>query len=267
MNLQTFTSVPKRIISRLVSDKSPVLVYQMGKVASTSIYRTLANNSLGFPVYQIHRMNPENLRETREKHAARNIPMEKHEERGARLYDELVRTKRRFRVITLVREPISRNISAFFQNLDAMVGKSDAHHLPTEELIESFLTGYPHNVPLTWFEKELLPTTGIDVYSSAFPKEIGFTTFENVNVRVLIMRHNLDDETKSASICQFLKLDELPIRRANVAEQKPYADSSRKFIDSIKLPSSYVDRMLDSKYAKHFWSQAELQAIRQRWTT
>ena len=211
-------------------------------------------------------MNPENLRATREQHEARNIPMEKHEERGAKLYDELVRTNRRFRVITLVREPISRNISAFFQNLDGMVGKSDAHQLATDELIESFLTGYPHDVPLTWFEKELLPTTGIDVYSKPFPFDVGYTTFEHEKVRALVMRHNLDDEKKASSLCEFLKLDELSMRKANVAEQKTYADASRQFLDSIKLPESYVDRMLSSKYATHFWSDAELQKIRERWT-
>ena len=94
----------------------PVLVYQMGKVASSSVYLSLEKTT-DFDVFHVHRLNPENIAKVREEHVQRG-DSPPNEKKGLYLYENLIRTRKTHtKIISLVREPIARNISAFFQNL------------------------------------------------------------------------------------------------------------------------------------------------------
>lgn len=244
----------------------PVLVYQMGKVASTSIYVSL-KESTDLDVFHAHRLNPENIARVREEHLQRgDVPPD--DTRGLYLYKRLIKPRRKsIRIITLIREPVGRNISAFFQNLESFERMKGAHSaLEVEELVRDFIHKYNHDVPLTWFDEELRAATGIDVYQHPFPHEKGYQRIDEPPFHVLIMRHDLDDGEKSARIAEFLGLDSFHITRVNISADKEYAETYQAFLASIQLPEDYVDRMLSSRYARHFYSPEEREALSQRWT-
>ena len=50
---------------------NPILVYQMGKVASTSIYESLKLLRIGVPIYHIHLLNPTTIK--RQKQYIKNL--------------------------------------------------------------------------------------------------------------------------------------------------------------------------------------------------
>jgi hypothetical protein len=238
----------------------------MGKVASTSVYMSL-KESTDFDVFHAHRLNPENIARVREEHLQRgDVPPD--DTRGLYLYKRLIKPRRKTTwIITLVREPVGRNISAFFQNLESFERMKDAHSaLEVEELVRDFVQKYNHDVPLTWFDEELRATTGIDVYQHPFPYEKGYQVIDEPPFHVLIMHHDLDDQQKESCIADFLGLDSFPITRVNVSSSKEYTGTYRAFLASIQLPETYVDRMMSSKYAQHFYALEEREALYRRWT-
>ncbi|MCP3851077.1 MAG: hypothetical protein GY694_12685 [Gammaproteobacteria bacterium] len=244
---------------------NPVLVYQMGKVASETIYYSLKKVS-GINVFHIHRLNPENILKVKEEHLKRGDAAP-NEEENLYLYENVIKSpKVSIKIITLIREPISRNISAYFQNLKSFEGMSDAYNiLEVEKLISSFIEKYNHIVPLEWFNIELYPTTGINIYKYNFPKNLGYQVIEEAPYHLLIMKHDLDDKIKERCIEDFLGIDSFSISNFNEASKKNYAEAYGNFLDSIKLSNQYINKMLSSQYARHFYSENELKKISERW--
>jgi hypothetical protein len=237
----------------------------MGKVGSRSVTDSLIKHGL-HPVIHIHRMNPKNIQRVKAEHQKHN-QKPKNEEIGLWLYKNICRDDRqKAKVITLVREPISRNISAFFQNYERFTGlKFEESNLQADKLIKLFLSGYQHRVPLTWFNNELKQTLGIDVYEFEFPKEHGYLEIRDGRFELLVVKMEIPDRSKAAAITKFLGLENFQLKRSNISNQKIYADAYREFRKKIYLPESYVDQMHKSEYAQHFYSIDELEKIRNAW--
>jgi hypothetical protein len=171
------------------------------------------------------------------------------------------------RVITLVREPIADNISMFFQLLDHYLRSRDLGEQPSIALLhEIFLSEYIHTRPIIWLDAELKTTLNVDVYGHAFPKERGHVRISTEKVDLLVLKCEIDDETKSRAIADFLGLEELELVRSNVAENKSYADTYQQFKERIKIPEPLLSRMYESKYAQHFYSPEEIVRFRKRWS-
>ena len=106
---------------------NPVLIYQMGKVASSSIFHSLKTTT-DFNAFHVHRLNPKHITRVREGHLQRGDSPPIEDEEGLYLYENLIKPCRTpIKIISLVREPISRNISAFFQNLQSYERLKNPH--------------------------------------------------------------------------------------------------------------------------------------------
>jgi hypothetical protein len=245
--------------------RDPVLVYQMGKVASSTIYYSLSDSNK-YRTYHIHRLNPENIAKTRQDHTAKGYkPLV--ENKGLQLYENIFEKRLPAFIISLVREPISRNISAYFQNLDHFQGRENAHeNFLVDDMIDDFLSSYSHNVPLEWFDIEMKPVTGIDVFDYKFNCVDGYLEIKEEPYKLLVMRHDLDDSKKADVVKEFLGLDKFDLTMNNIGSTKVYSDVYKNFLSKIQLPAEYVDRMLDAKYTKHFYCADEIESIRTKWT-
>ena len=173
---------------------------------------------------------------------------------------------RRAKFITLVREPISRSVSTFFQNFSRFtdVEYEDAN-FTIGELITIFLERGGHSVPLAWFDVELKQVLRIDVYEYPFPKEKGYQTIKKGNSELLLIKSEVDDSIKEQAIAEFLGVKDFRLIRSNVADDKSYSRTYRSFLETVELPESYVEIMLNAEYTKHFYTDAEIEAIRSKW--
>jgi hypothetical protein len=208
-------------------------VFQMGKVGSTSIARAVDG-------LQVHTVEPSTW--------VQSLKGGYHRHHLNSLFFRMVEPKR---LITAVREPVGRNLSAFMQNRGEMNwGKEQS----------AFLANYPHNRPLEWFDREILPATGIDVFAEPFPHEKGW---QIISDRLLIIRCEESDSTKETALSTFLGRP-VTLGRANVGSEKTYADDYER-LKCLPLPPDYIDRMLNSRYAAHFYSQEEREVLRCRW--
>jgi hypothetical protein len=244
---------------------TPVIVYQMGKVGSSSITKSLRLS--GVRAFHVHRINPAMIKQVREEHL--NIGQNPPRERiGAILYENVVKKPRRAKFITLVREPISRNISAFFENFEHFAKvRFEKSTFSICDLVNIFIAEYSHNVPLNWFDQEIKSTLGIDVYKYQFPRDKGYLLIREGYFELLILKCELADSIKERVISEFLNLSNFEVIRKNLAKDKIYAESYQEFLRAISLPESYVETMLNSKYTRHFYTDEEIEQSRSRWST
>lgn len=222
-----------------------VFVYQMGKVASTSVYNSIKSQYKG-PVFHAHSFDEKNQQES--------IQL---------LYNAYKIEKFRIKIISLVREPIGRNLSAFFENFKRDVGIEfrDSRYTPNE-LQEIFLKNYNHDIPLNWFDHNIKKNFDIDIYDYPFP-ESNYILIKNRNVELLLMKYNLNNEVKTKVISDFLGVKDFSIKDKNVGSTKEYADMYKK-LQNIPFPEWYIDKMANSKYAQHFFVK-EIHQIRTLW--
>ena len=93
--------------------------------------------------------------------------------------EELLDKGRPVRVITAVRDPVARNISAYFNNLTLSTLKREFNEEELQAMMDQFLDKYSHDIPLVWFDKEMRDVLGLDVYHYPFPQKKGCNEFKS----------------------------------------------------------------------------------------
>lgn len=237
----------------------PVIVAQMGKVGSTSVTKALA--PLGIPVYQVHHLDRAHLDSVAEVLRAAGQDQE-HIRHSYHVLTHIVGQSMPAKVISLVRDPVARNLSAFIQNKDVLA--QDARGV--EDLIRTFLGTYAHEVPAEYFDLHIRPVFGIDVFATPFDHERKRLLAASGPYSLLVLRAEDPDEIKQAALRELLGRDDIAVARANVAaNKKKYSSVYAEFLSRIHLPGDYVDRLLSSKMARHFYTPEELAAFGERW--
>lgn len=248
--------------------KTPILVYQMARVGSQSVYHSLRANSLS-QSYHLHVFSAENLYliYPRTLRTARLQAVFHHFQREATILGPLLgrhmQRGGRVKVITPIRDPIARNVSLFFHML--WVAGVSFEHVPLEELTELFLTDMRHDIALRWFDLEVQPSLGIDVYQHPFPQELGYVTIIEPHADILIYQAELADGVKERILAEFLALDQFRLLQRNNADRTPYAMKYRQFLKDVCLAAEYVEEMCQSRYVRHFYSETERDRMRRKW--
>lgn len=229
---------------------TPLFVFQMGKVASTTIFNSLRAQYPGIVVHD------HSFREDHPNRWARNLHRWYH-----------AGESRPLKIISPVREPVGRNVSAFFHNFRRDTGVPyPRQDFNLEELRELFLENYLHDIPLKFFDK-IEREFGIDVYSRPFPEK-GWQQLENGRgVQLLILRHDLPDAVKAEIIGTFAGIAGFTLESANIGEEKIYADTYRAFRERVTLPERYLERMAESEYFRHFYSGETIREVCEQWRT
>ncbi|MGE0683644.1 MAG: putative capsular polysaccharide synthesis family protein [Candidatus Binatia bacterium] len=245
--------------------QQPVVVYQMGMVGSTSIVEALT--AIGLPVFHLHALNPAHLMTVVEKHQEKGIPLPAHIHQAFKVKKKLLDEGKPVKIITAVRDPIARNISAYFQALRFFRAlKPEFEEGELETMMTEFLNKYQHHLPLIWFDREIKEVLGLDIYNYPFPKNDGVQRIRETKIDVLLLKAETADHLKIAVIREFLQIPEFSLKAKNVGKKKAYAHYYKPFLERIQLPAAYLDKMYGSRYVQHFYSPEEIHEFRKRWT-
>ncbi len=269
--------------------KPPLLIYQMGKVGSSSVMRSLPDFNLCMPIYHLHYLTKKRILETEnkrkiyfntEKHTSLQRPWMKGFLREQ--FDNHT-TSLKWKVITLTREPVSRNISTFFENLNVVKNSNKGEYVISSDyygidsivvknenidnLIDMFFEKLNHNSPLEFFDKEIKTVLGIDVFKEKFKTKSGYGIYENDKVKVLLLRLEDLNVIAKKAFKEFLNIDNFIIKNANIGEEKVYAPIYKFFKEKVSFPKSYLEKLYNSKYTLHFYSNEEINRFRKRWKT
>ena len=259
-----------------------ILVYQMGKVGSTTVLRSLRALGLDMSIHHVHMLTREGISRyeafIKENFFRKSV---------SAIVENLVLVKylrkqldhtgsdQRWKVVTLVRDPVARNISSFFEILDLQMNyglqdKLEARTIDNvvEDLCKFFIDEYPdHDLPLTFFDSELKSVFGVNVFINPFPKSKGYKIYEGEKVEILLLRIEDLDRCARDAFEKFLGVKKIEVITSRTGSEKNYSDVYRRFLGSINLPDSYLKKMYRSKYATHFYSKEEITKFEARWRT
>jgi hypothetical protein len=250
---------------------TPIIVFQMGKVGSSSVYDALRDLDLDVPVYHAHVLNrfdvyAEGIRRTQVSHENSLAVLE--QGRALRRLVDSGRWKC-WSLVSLVRAPIPRSISGFFENLESFVpdfrSRFERQAISVAELIDTFLHHHRDYSIIHWFDDQVRDVFGIDVFAAPFPHAQGYARYHNDRARLLLMRLEDLNHCVGAAMCDFMGLERLPLQRRNSGMDKPYADLYRRFVEELVLPSAYIQEMHSTRYARQFYTPAELEASIAGW--
>lgn len=235
------------------------VVYTMGKVASSSVY--LAISAADLPVFHIHTLRGDRLRQMAQEWLGRGEFPPPHVSVSMAFRDSIFLDPEQCLYISLVRDPIARNLSAFFQILRYQ--KPEIRNCTDpDELFRHFIDTYPHNIPHGWFDWEFNEMLGIDVYADEFDTESRFTW--NPEKRTVIFRTDCADEVKSRVLSDIIGRDIL-VRRSNDGGKKDYSRLYNGAKESAHYTSDFIRNAFSSRFACHFWTVQEREAMIDKW--
>lgn len=175
-------------------------------------------------------------------------------------------------VVSLVRDPIARQISGLFQSPDLASislhdrsGRFDVDRVVTY-LEEHFLTADPHHGADSWFDEELATVFGVDVFAHPFPRGRGYSILREKRARVLLLRMEDLDRTLGPALCEFLDLPKEPaLVRSNVRNRTGDAAEYARVLERFRLPRERVEEIYARRLVRHFYSEEMIAEFTRRW--
>jgi hypothetical protein len=248
----------------------PVLVYQMGKVGSRAVFEALAARPVRPPaLYHFHELCGLDALEQA------LVKLGDAPARALQFVREAQALRERFvacdplhwKVITLVRDPVARNVSSFFYDITRYVPDFYERVPSSAELLEAFLTLLDHDTPLVWFEQQAEPLLALDIYAASFPREPGYALLRNERIAWLTLRAEDLATHIAPAMHALLGIRDFACAKTNAADGKPYAAAYQRFLSEVQLPAEYLDRVYGSRLARHFYDAGERERMRRRWRT
>ncbi|MBZ0165784.1 MAG: putative capsular polysaccharide synthesis family protein [Candidatus Omnitrophica bacterium] len=252
----------------------PVLIYQMGKVGSSSVAHSLEQTGSRETAIHVHFLSGDIEKYGRTFEQAGRYPWPYHLYLGGALRKILRRQPETpVRIISLVRDPIAWAVSSVFQNpflasesvqaADGSVDPQKAGDYLLRELDKPETFDYVND----WFDRELKTVFGIDVFAEPFPVETGFAVYRHQRAEALVIRME-DLSTKGPqAIAAFLGLPHpLEIQKANVREQTTAADKYKEVRARVRLSRELCERIYSGRLVRHFYNRNLIESFIRRWT-
>lgn len=242
-----------------------IVVHTIGKVASSTIYK--AAKAFGdTPVYHTHFLDPVRLKNASAKLAKHGKILHGHVKDSVEVLSLIEEDSVRLKVITLIRNPVARDVSAFFENLE-MFGFDKNDLPPVDIACDKFLESFQSSTLDDWFDKEFVSVFGVNVLDQPFPRRLGWYCFEKENIDFLILKAELLNNVKEAVVGAFLGCPGLIIGSENVMADKFDPEYYSAF--KVRLAGNFGIRIksFESDYCRHFYTSEELSEFKRRWSS
>lgn len=255
------------ILRAYVSDDDSIWILQPGKVGSQSMQNMARQGEhcaihchiATYPFYILSNMEDE------WESAVRN------------------RLNKGMKIITLVRNPLDRDYSAFWQPFREEIKKNEFLFDNEEYSLQQMYDQYIQRVifegrdreygmvkPLMWdeefewFDREIKAATGIDIYQYPFDREKGFTIIQKGNVEIFLVKLEKLEESLGA-LKKYIGID-VGIRYDNMYSDAWYSMAYESFRKEIRIKRDYVNHyFVDNKKVDHFYSKAEQNDFIEKW--
>lgn len=244
---------------RLATADQVVLVHQMGKVGSRAIVDAIERSVAGVTVFHSHRLNLAVRREERalRRHGTWSPPKSWVE--ASVLARVLPRWTRGLTVITVVRNPVDRGVSAFLQEPWRYVPElgrgGSLMKLPRQRIVDCYERYFPHEYALDWLDLELRDVFGVDLYDIPFGGPGSYIETSNHGQNIYCFRYEeLAEAFRLVSTRALGKT--LELGRVNTAEGKGYNELRKHLRATAKLPADVIGRIEASRLVKHFYGEA-----------
>lgn len=211
----------------------------MGRVGSSSIGQVLHNNDVAhihghwilneYPVAEFPTTKPNFMR--------------------------VVKANPDIKVVTPIREPLARNISAFFRGLDRYC--KDQRHVTATELQDIFINQYNMKYPDQWFELELMQMFDFNPFESKFDHKKGYKIYKSGKHRILIIRLEDTERILSEALRKLLGIRNARMVKKNEFSTKyNFMSQLYKEFKSLDFPKDFLTELYQLDYARHFYPKS-----------
>jgi hypothetical protein len=263
-----------RIAFELRGAGAPLLVLQMGKVGSSSIYDGLRRykGHRRPPVYHLHHIAPETIQAGEDFYRQRHTYIRHHLVVARILCNRYAGGRIPFSyIVTAVREPIGREISCFFENYPQThpdllrVPRADFGECALEVLRRHFVTQAEavRDHGDNWFDREIRAPFGLDVFDAPYDVPKGYHPLQNDKARMALYKMEELDAHFSDGMVWLLNRH-IPLGVRNIGSKKHYADAYRLVRARLRLDESLLRTLLSSRLVEHFYA-AERESIVRKW--
>lgn len=251
-------------LRRQIEESKPlVLILQMGKVGSTSILSHIRNARLDCNLLHAHYLDAQKTLKEHGDPVGSALFFPTAADLGLLMpaIRERIANGRPLKIITAVRNPLIRFKSAFLQNIESHLVGKHAYGLRwpapvrlTDEQLSDMLRKFELDFQMEWFERELEPLTGINVYSRRFPSERGFDIFESSSTSVFLYQfEKLADLHVTAALNQWLGVTPQERRLPRVNESPARLMATRIQLSRIGLSPETEAKIRSSRLMRHFY--------------
>tara|TARA_Y100000816_G_C26046036_1_gene548156 strand:- start:493 stop:1266 length:774 start_codon:yes stop_codon:yes gene_type:complete len=174
------------------------------------------------------------------------------------LHKRAIKKGKPMKIISSIRYPIDRNISAFFHGFQYYCPEFEIENLEIEKLISLFKSRYPHHKHDEWLSNNILAETGINIYDTPLENE-SYSLVRHENFELLTLKIDLANELISKILDQFLNLEGIFVKNHNKSSNKKYKQLYYNFKSKIKFPVSFINTINKSKFCEHFFSKEFLE--------
>lgn len=181
----------------------------------------------------------------------------------------------------MVREPVSHDVSTFFQN--CFYERSTTDKKPKiisewydfkilidekgiQELLNIFMTKKDHYWTVRYFDLEFRDQLGIDFYKEEFNKSKGYKIYKYKNYDILLIKFEKLTDCIAEAIKEFLGIEKFSLREKNITRNKKHGEIYELFKDKLILPDRLINDLYSSKYIKQFYSDEEISFYKKKWT-
>jgi hypothetical protein len=246
--------------------KTIVFINTYGRVASSSILFSVSKYN---ETYHFHNLSP---------FFQEHIKNDKFSNIDSYLRDHQIK------IITGVRHPISRAISAFL-TWCTKPGKKDKNHysqyachgkyfldkdkkvlenIDINILVNFFLktleTEEIFDLDSCWFQNNILYNYGIDVYNQKFNSNENYSIFQKNNIDLLLYRQENLIDYAHYLFCDFLKINDPEFKFVHHNKSSDRYFNIELFKNTLKsqIQQIHIDRILSNNKIMHFYTEKEI---------
>ena len=259
------------------------LNWSIGKTGSQTIHTALLEQP-ETEAYHLHNLSPESLQEQLQilldpKQGGEEVFNVRLEalKTGVEIFRKIQtaeKTHREIVIITGVREPISWQLSQFFEarrysqaeDVDDFLKEPDDYLNRLKERLKQVFTIAVEEGPkiFSWFDEQVKPVVGIDVYKEGFDKEAGYQVYRKGQIvwLVYIMEKwigridELLEKTLGLEVCA---------KPTNRTEDRTDAFLYYLANRSFKLTEEQIDGILGGGFST-FYTEADRKFLESKWT-
>lgn len=241
----------------------PILIYQMAKVGSTTVYQSL--RAAGLTPLHVHHIRERIPDEERAWHVRQGQVPTIDVFVGRLLAPYLRWTSHRLKAISLVRDPVARYLSKLYHvpgGYDIVSGDIDEtvqavqDRLARPEVLEEGM--------FSWFDREIKARLDVDIMAQPFDRERGYTRYQGPRADVLVLKLERLSDLLPTVVSDFVgtPLQEV---RANVGQRKASGDAYQRAKAAFRLPEATAAWIYDHAWVRHFYTADERAAFRAKW--
>lgn len=240
-------------------DEDAVIVYQMGKVGSTSLEVSIPNS---LHVHSLYSQKicpvPVLLKKCRFCEKIK-LKITNFIKRVA------IRKRSKIKIITLIRDPYERDLSHYFQDLYYWITlyvfqyKIDDRFDGALLVENAFIESYNFDYGKEWFEKELFNLCGINFNDIDTLDDFGHYRLEKENFDILFIDSVKINES-SKIISEFIG-KEIIIKNQNNSGDKWYSDMYKDFKETYSPPENLIDKLYSYQWVKSFYREEKIKKM------